>query len=517
MGTIILLVGGDGPDQAARRDFLRAAGFEVCEAVGGDVALHLAARQNPGLIVFEGDPPDLDGEIFCRRLRSHPATAAIPVVQLTADPTPTPGVSLCLTPAVAAADFLAVVRLLLRGQPGAGGESPEGMETDVRERAAVLMRANLALLDQISERRRAEAALRGSEERFKAFMDNSPALAWIKDAHGRYVYANRLFAARVRFAEWGLPPTDFDLWPEEVAREVRRGDLQVLSSDQAREFTIALPPEPFGPADWWGYCFPFRGPDGEHFVGGVAVDVTERRRMEEALREREARLRALMQRQLSVQEEEQRRIARDLHDGIGQWLISLLVGLRTLELAPTPAVAGERTEELRRIVAAALEETRRLVRGLRPTVLDDLGLAVALEHYTADYARAHRIEVYLHAEDLAMGRLPPVVETALYRIVQEALTNTAKHAAARSVTIIAERHAAAVQLIVEDDGDGFDSEALLRGPALAGHCGLSGMRERAALLGGSCIIESKPGGGTTLCVRLPLKDHHVQDPGTDRR
>jgi signal transduction histidine kinase len=217
-----------------------------------------------------------------------------------------------------------------------------------------------------------------------------------------------------------------------------------------------------------------------------------------------AETRARLLRQIiSAQEEERRRIARDLHDEIGQALTTLLVGLRTLEGAPTLESAQERARELRGIGGEALGEVRRLARGLRPSVLDDLGLVAALERYTADYTQAHGIAVHVHAPAFPSGRLPGVVETALYRIVQEALTNTAKHAKATAVWLDIELRPGAVRVTLEDDGCGFASDALLQ-QADGSHLGLSGMFERAALLNGSVSVASKVGRGTRVCVTVPL-------------
>jgi signal transduction histidine kinase len=239
-------------------------------------------------------------------------------------------------------------------------------------------------------------------------------------------------------------------------------------------------------------------------------EVDERRRAEEALRRSEDRSRALMaarqqllQKLMSAQEDERRRIARDLHDEIGQALTSLLIGLRTVADAATLEAARGRVEDLRRIAVGTLEEVRRLARGLRPSVLDDLGLAAALERYAADYSQAHSIAVKVEA-DPDGRRLPGEVETALYRIAQEALTNTAKHATAGHVHLVVERQPAAVRLVVSDDGRGFRCPE----PDAGGHLGLSGMRERAALLNGSVVVESDPDQGTRVSVTIPCPEEN---------
>jgi signal transduction histidine kinase len=245
----------------------------------------------------------------------------------------------------------------------------------------------------------------------------------------------------------------------------------------------------------------------------------ERRGQERTAEANEARARLLKQ-VLSAREEEQRRIARDLHDGIGQSLTSLLLGLRAAAEVPTFEEARARLGELRGITAALLDEVRRLARGLRPSVLDDLGLAAALERCAADYTQAHGIAVDVVAPDLALARLPAEVETALYRIAQETLTNVLKHAAAKAVSLVVRRElggSSGVHLTVEDDGRGFDNDALLQAPGTGIGLGLLDIRERAALLNGSVTLESRLGSGTTVHVCIPLREeNHGEDSRPDR-
>jgi signal transduction histidine kinase len=242
----------------------------------------------------------------------------------------------------------------------------------------------------------------------------------------------------------------------------------------------------------------------------------ERRGQERTAEASEGRARLLRQ-VLAAREEEQRRIARDLHDGIGQSLTSLLLGLRAAAEVPTLEEARARLGELRGITASLLDEVRRLARGLRPIVLDDLGLAAVLERYAAEYTQAHGIAVDMYAPDLALTRLPAEVETALYRIAQETLTNVLKHAAAKAVSLVVRRESSGVHLTVEDDGRGFDNDALLLAPGAGKGLGLLDIRERAALLNGSVTLESRPGSGTTVHVCIPLREeNHGEDSRPDR-
>jgi len=164
---------------------------------------------------------------------------------------------------------------------------------------------------------------------------------------------------------------------------------------------------------------------------------------------------------------------------------------------------SSRVSDLRKITGHTLQEVQRLARGLRPSVLDDFGLEEAIARYATDFSSTYGIQVDVAQDGEMRDRLPPAVETALYRIVQEALTNVGKYAKATTVSILLQRSPDQVQLIVEDDGQGFDVEGVLQRSVGGAHLGLHGMRERAALLNGSISIESSEGTGTTIYVKIP--------------
>jgi signal transduction histidine kinase len=207
---------------------------------------------------------------------------------------------------------------------------------------------------------------------------------------------------------------------------------------------------------------------------------------------------------ITAQEEERQRISRELHDETGQALASLMVGLRNVEEAPTPEDMRRRLDNLRQITSNTLEEVRQLAIDLRPSVLDDHGLVVALTRYTQDYSQRHHVPIDFQTVGLNGARLSPPIETALYRITQEALTNVARYAEARHVSVLLEKRSDQVSVIVEDDGRGFDVESTLSTATPQRRLGVYGMRERAALCGGTLTIESRPGGGTSVFVRIPV-------------
>jgi signal transduction histidine kinase len=206
-----------------------------------------------------------------------------------------------------------------------------------------------------------------------------------------------------------------------------------------------------------------------------------------------------LSRVVQAQELERGMLARELHDETGQALTSILLGLKPLEEALSDHPARAALAELREHVVAAMQDVRRLAVELRPAVLDDFGLVAALERLTEAFAEQTGIRVDFHSA-LGEKRLPGEVETALYRVVQESLTNIVKHANACSVSISVARRDSAVAAVIEDDGDGFDPRVVREGGV-----GLLGMRERLVLLDGRVEIESRPGAGTTLVAEVPFR------------
>lgn len=248
------------------------------------------------------------------------------------------------------------------------------------------------------------------------------------------------------------------------------------------------------------------------FLSTIAniIAVAASRRWVEENRER------LLNRIISAQEQERRWIARELHDEAGQSLMSLLMGLKMLEKMKNADEIAAQTNILREVTSHTLTALKRLARGLHPSVLDDLGLDVALNRYASDYSRSHDIKVNINTDKLSKASLRAEVEIAIYRVVQEALTNTAKYANAQTVDIIFERNDEELKLIVKDDGCGFDVETVLRSSASCGSLGLYSMRERAALLGGIALIRSNRNKGTTITMRVPLKSQHPIEEEIDR-
>jgi signal transduction histidine kinase len=219
----------------------------------------------------------------------------------------------------------------------------------------------------------------------------------------------------------------------------------------------------------------------------IAVDLSERV------------TRDAMRKVVEAQELERKHLAREPHDETGQALTSILLGLKSLEQVLDSDDGREGVASLRDLVVSTLQDVRRLAVELRPSALDDFGLAPALERLVDTYGRQAAVPVHLEIR-LGDERLRPEIETTLYRMVQEALTNVAKHADATSVSILLTRTPSAVRLVVEDDGAGFDPLG-----TRDGGLGLSGMRERVALVDGVLRVESAHGKGTTLVAEVPVR------------
>lgn len=214
-------------------------------------------------------------------------------------------------------------------------------------------------------------------------------------------------------------------------------------------------------------------------------------------------LRALSRRLVIVQEMERRHIARELHDEVSQSLTTLHVGLQLLNKQINDSEALQTgINELKDITEKAATDLHRLIADLRPISLDRLGLVAALEQHVAIYRRQHQLDVQLDTSGLKDTRFPAELETALFRIVQEALTNVSRHAGATHVDVFFKQRAAEIVMVIEDDGIGFDPQTAEK----RGRLGIIGMKERTDSFGGKLEIESTIGQGTSLFVEVPYVD-----------
>jgi PAS domain S-box-containing protein len=291
-----------------------------------------------------------------------------------------------------------------------------------------------------------------------------------------------------------IVPLAVQLELQEVIRRIRIGDMNAhsVNENQTRDGRVIT-------CEWFNTPLP--NPDGK-FAGVVSLaqDITARRQAEEKLGEYHERVQALSRRLLTVQEEERRRLARELHDEVGQLLTSLKFALEAgASSAASPMTAETRLGDARALIEETLTRVRELSFDLRPALLDHLGLLPALLALIKRYAVSSGVSVNFRHAGLE-NRFPPEVDTAAYRIVQEALTNVARHAKVGEAVVRVWCQDDVLQVQVEDQGVGFDHDAAL---AAGRSSGLPGMYERVMLLGGRLVIESEPGNGTHLMAELP--------------
>jgi len=360
----------------------------------------------------------------------------------------------------------------------------------------------------LTERKRAEAALRESEERLRlAFAGAQEGVYDWNLETGAVVYSSH-WKRMLGYNEDEIEPhvSAFErlIHPDDLERATR---VNVDTDNDGRpyELEFRLRHKDGHYVHVLSRGFPVRREPGGPVVRivGTHFDLTERKQAEEA-RERQRSERArteLLGRMVFAQEDERRRIAREMHDQFGEQLTALGLRIRMLKEACVNSTdLSAKVEALEQVAQQLDRDVDHLVWELRPTALDDLGLRAALANYVQDWSLRVRVSAELHTAGLTTDRLGSEIETTLYRIAQEALNNIAKHAKAGHVEIVLERRPDHVSLVVEDDGVGFDPvemDAERRG------LGLLGMQERAALVGATLQIESAPGEGTTILVRMP--------------
>lgn len=353
----------------------------------------------------------------------------------------------------------------------------------------------------------AEVALRESEQRLRAAVNASLDAFYlqecVRNARGRivdfrYVELNRRGAELVSLRrEDVIGRTLRELFPESVRLGFFRKFVRVVETGQPLKEEFRVDATKIK-ARWLHQQVVPSG-DG---VAITARDITERKQTEQTLQEFSRRI-------LDAQEAERRRVARELHDGVSQILASVRFRLHALEarLAGNRSAQGE-TVRARRLLEVARDEVKRISHGLRPSELDDLGLVPALRGLAAEFRTRTRMQVRLQCPRRGL-LLSPEVEVVLYRLTQEALTNIERHSRARRVVLRLERATAHVRLHLRDDGRGFEPSAgLRRARSGAGGQGLANMRERVLLVGGAFELNSAPGHGTEIAVRIPLRITH---------
>lgn len=391
-----------------------------------------------------------------------------------------------------------------------------------------------SLIRDITERKAAEKALRRSESRCRLLLEQASDGIHTYDLRGEFIETNSKLCEMLGYTREELLRLNVtDLVPKDdlVADPIRFDELragQTLLNERRlrRKDGTLIPVEISGKMIEDGVLQSIiRDISGrkraeeelrtaydelERRVGERTTDLARANEMlkaeiAERMRAEEAR-KALIMRLVAAQEEERRRISRELHDQLGQRMTALMMGLKTLSaqshehdltlsnLLKLQDLAGELTREL-----------HALAWDLRPPALDDLGLQTALYNYVEEWAEQTHIAVDFHCTGTDGGRMPLEVEITIYRIAQEALTNLLKHSGADRVSVVLERLGDEVVAVIEDNGRGFDAEALLKPSGRGRKLGLLGMCERAEMIGGTLNVESSPGAGTSVFVRIPLQ------------
>jgi PAS domain S-box-containing protein len=371
---------------------------------------------------------------------------------------------------------------------------PRAEEIELVHRASQITRIAL-------ERERVIVALKASEERHRALLTHIPAVTWLADAGGRILFVSPNAMRIVGYTAEELLAGGRDVWLDRVHRDdaaAVRAAFEALASRRA-SFDVEYRMRHKGGRWIWirDRAVSSYEHDGVVYVTGVCTDITERKQAE-AVRSR------LLRQVVQVQEAERERLARELHDETAQSLAALLIGLQRLPAAPTAADARRQIARLHEVATRVLAEVGRMARALRPRALDVLGLLPALERFAAELGEMRGLAITVQAAGLEGQRLPPEVEITLYRIMQEALSNVARHAGASKAAVMVERRAAVLTMTVVDDGRGFDVKTALRATDERTGVGLHGIRERAAVLRGTVEFLSEPGHGTRVVVEIPL-------------
>jgi two-component system CheB/CheR fusion protein len=379
-----------------------------------------------------------------------------------------------------------------------------------------------------------EARDRESGARFRAIVNLVPELLWQSGIDGSATWHNSRWCAYTgqtgtEASGWGwtdaIHPDDRDGIREAFASPASAGSVlrqehRIRRADGVyRWFLVRAEPlhdEAGRNLGWFGAAIDVHEQRKalEDVERRVAERTSELARANHALEAAATEQIALRRQLASAEEEERRRLARELHDQLGQQLTAFLLGLEDAtrlvgahdgSRATADAPLMQRLGQLSELAQAMTLGARYLALELRPPELDDVGLESAIHTYAAQWSARYGVAVEVTVRSATDSALPPDVGTTLYRIVQEALTNIARHAGASQVSIVIQRSDEDVRVIIEDDGNGFDVESTLARARHERRLGIAGMRERAMLVGGSLSLESSPGAGTTVYVQLQLE------------
>lgn len=360
----------------------------------------------------------------------------------------------------------------------------------------------IGTVQDITERKQTENAFRDSEERLRDIMNNAPVVIFIKDPAGRYLFVNSQHEKIFRISNAAIQgKTTHDLFPKNVADILTESDRKVIHSGSLLETEVQVPHDD-GIHTYISAKFPLRDSSGKIYaVCGISTDITERKTTQQQLHNLTAHL-------LNVREDEKIHIAREIHDDLGATLNALKMDAywlsRKLPAHDETAALVERIETMGLRIDNAINFTRRIIDDLRPAILDDLGLLAAIEWQAAEFSERTSIECRVSCiEDEA--NLDKQRSIALFRILQEALTNISRHSGASRVNIEFLHNENEALLTVSDNGCGI-SESNTRTSKLysSKSYGILGMKERVEQLGGKIVFGGPEGGGLSVKVILPF-------------
>lgn len=385
----------------------------------------------------------------------------------------------------------------------------------------VLFSRMAALLNREYEgRRKGEVALAESNALLQVVSDTTPDAIFVKDHDGRMIFANPAkmnLLGKTHDQVIGMRSVDLYTDPAD-AELIDNEDQTVMATGEPKIFEATMS-FPYGERTLHSTKAPWRNAQGDIMgLVGISTDITERKRMEDSLKEHETQLEALVAARTievselighleTTREEEKRSIARELHDDLGSALTALNMHLSLIfQQMPDEAKFTDRAAKIKTLLGSITDATRRIQIGLRPDKLDVFGIKVAIAEQAAEFEKYSGVVCNASLPDDQLTYAPRV-DIALFRMVQEALNNIAKHAKASRVDVVLDDADDEIMLTVRDDGVGIADEKT----GLATH-GLRGMRERAGYLGGTVKINSAPGSGTIIVITIPKTTANMQTP-----
>jgi PAS domain S-box-containing protein len=353
----------------------------------------------------------------------------------------------------------------------------------------------------ITERKRAEAQLKATSLYARTLIEASLDPLVTISREGKIMDVNRATELVTGFPRERLIGSDFSDYFTEPEK-AREGYQQVFKTGSVRDYPLSIRHTSGRITNVLYHATPYRNETGEvQGAFAAARDITKRKRAEDALKESENRLRHLSSQLLTVQENERKRIAREIHDGIGQILTAIKFKVEdiTQQMSKGKAYVKEKSlEPIIPLIQESIEEVRRIQMDLRPSTLDDLGILATTDWFCREFEKIYST---IHVEKLINtheNEVPAHLRTAIFRVMQEALNNIAKHSKADLVHLSLQKTDGTIELAIQDNGRGFNLMEVLSVEGSKRGLGLTSMRERTELSGGSFVVESTRGRGTVI-------------------